>query len=171
MNEYISELLNLAGSAVVLLVAIVVITRIVGLRSFTKMSGFDFALTVATGSIVASALLSPDMPVLRGVAGLVMIFAVQWTAARLRSSFEPVRKVIDNTPLLLMKGPHILEENLLAARMTRSDLIAKLREANVLHTGQVRAVVLETTGDVSVLHGDADGPALDWDMMLDGVRR
>ena len=34
-------------------------------------------------------------------------------------------------------------------------MIAKLREANVLDISEVRAVVLETTGDISVLHGES----------------
>ena len=171
MNEYLSELINLAGDAVVLFVAIVVITRIVGLRSFTKMAGFDFALTVATGSIIAASLLNPDMPVLRGVAGLVVIFAVQWIAARIRSSSSRAQNVIDNTPMLLMDGAEILEDNLRASRVTRADLMAKLREANVLDLSEVRCVVLEATGDVSVLHGAPDGTPLDRDILLDGVRR
>ena len=50
--------------------------------------------------------------------------------------------------------------------MTRSDVLAKLREANVLAMTDVRAVVLETTGDISVLHGDAQVD----DILLAGVR-
>ena len=46
------------------------------------------------------------------------------------------------------------------------DLRAKLREANVIHMGQVRAVVFETTGDVSVLHG---GDGIDG-ALIGGVR-
>lgn len=43
-------------------------------------------------------------------------------------------------------------------------MIAKLRENNVSRLEDVRAVVLETPGDISVLHGEA----LD-DILLDGV--
>ena len=42
----------------------------------------------------------------------------------------------------------------------QGDLIAKLRESNVLDFAEVRAAVLETTGDISVLHGDACDEAL-----------
>lgn len=42
----------------------------------------------------------------------------------------------------------------------------KLREANVLDLSQVRAVILETTGDVSVLHGDVCSEKL-----LQGTKR
>ncbi|WP_316015714.1 DUF421 domain-containing protein [Roseobacter sp. HKCCA0434] len=154
-----------------LLAATILIVRIVGLRAFTKMSGFDFALTVATGSVLASALMSSDMSVWRGVGALAVIFAVQWLTARARANWEPVRQAIDNQPLLLMDGGTFLDDNLAASRVTRSDVIAKLREANVQHLGQVRAVVLESTGDVSVLHAEGDDADFDADLLLEGVRR
>ena len=55
-----------------------------------------------------------------------------------------------------MKGDKILHENLNKNRITEEDLMAKLREANVLRLDDVQAVVLEQTGDISVLHGDKD---------------
>ncbi len=72
--------------------------------------------------------------------------------------------MIDNRPLLLMVGREMLDDNLRQARVTADDLRSKLREANVLNYDQLRAVVLEQTGDVSVLHGDAD---IDPDLLTD----
>jgi uncharacterized membrane protein YcaP (DUF421 family) len=134
-----SQLAAGAIAAAAIYVAVVAATRVAGLRSFAKMSAFDFAMTVAIGSLIASA-----------AAGQAPLAAV----------------VVDNTPLLLMDGDRILHDNLVAARITLDDLHGKLREANVLSYGQIRAVVFETTGDVSVLHGDR---ALDEDL-LHGVR-
>ena len=73
---------------------------------------------------------------------------------------------MDNEPLMIMWGQDILEDNLKAAKMTRSDLMAKLREANVLRMEQVQAVIFEQTGDVSVLHGE--GPVDE--TLIAGVR-
>jgi uncharacterized membrane protein YcaP (DUF421 family) len=53
------------------------------------------------------------------------------------------------------------------ARVTHSDVYAKLRQSNVHRMDQVIAVVLETTGDVSVVHGE--GP-LDAEL-YDNVRQ
>lgn len=70
---------------------------------------------------------------------------------------------MDNTPLLLRDGPTILEHNLIKAQVINGDLRAKLREANVIKLSQVRAVVFETTGDISVLHTADEGKELkDW---------
>ena len=53
-----------------------------------------------------------------------------------------------------------------ARRVEEDDLIAKLREANVCDLSDVRAVVLETTGDITVLHGSRLQERL-----LNGVQR
>ncbi|MCA9826694.1 MAG: DUF421 domain-containing protein, partial [Dehalococcoidia bacterium] len=62
-----------------------------------------------------------------------------------------------------------LPENMQRARMTAEDVWGQLRQANVLSVRHVRAVVLESTGDVSVLHSRDGGAAVD-DAILDGVR-
>jgi uncharacterized membrane protein YcaP (DUF421 family) len=54
----------------------------------------------------------------------------------------------------LMKDGVFLDENLEVTRVTRDDIYAKLREANALRLSEVRAVILEATGDISVLHGN-----------------
>lgn len=156
--------------AVVMVAFLVLVTRINGLRSFSKMSGFDFAVTVAMGSVLASVVVSSETPFLTGIAALTALFAVQATISKMRIWWDPVEHAVDNTPVLLMDGSRILDENLRATKISHSDLIAKLREANVIDPAQIRAVVFETTGDISVLHGDPDGPELH-DMVMQGVTR
>ena len=148
---------------------IVLFTRLNGLRSFSKMSSFDFAMTVALGTVFASTVLSQDPPLLRGAVALASIFAGQHVVSLLRVKSSAAKGLLDNAPLLLMKGETIYHENLRKARVTESDLYGKLREANVLSLSQVRAVVFESTGDVSVLHGDEDGPELN-EQIMSGVR-
>jgi len=66
-----------------------------------------------------------------------------------------------------MLGSEFIPQNMMDTRVTRADVIAKLREANVTDLQQVLAVIIETTGDISVLHGE--GP-LD-ETLLEGVSR
>ena len=152
--------------AALALLAVVAVVRVVGLRSFAKMSSFDFAVTVACGSLLATVLLDPSKSFVHGLLAVGALLGTQWVVAKARRHSEAARDLLDNTPLLLMRDGRVLEENMAKGRLTGDDLRAKLREANVLDPARVRAVVLETTGDVSVLHGDA----LD-ETLLEGVRR
>ncbi|WP_034918625.1 DUF421 domain-containing protein [Gillisia sp. CAL575] len=164
-----TSLLAISITAIGIYVAVILFTRIAGKRSFSKMSSFDFAMTVAIGSILASTILSKSVSLLQGVVGLGMVYILQIFVAILRRSSH-VEKIIDNNPLMLMDGKQILHENLKKARVTESDLRSKLREANVLELSQVRAVIFEATGDISVLHTKDENVELE-DWIIQGVVR
>ncbi|PZD76718.1 DUF421 domain-containing protein [Mesonia sp. K7] len=132
-------------------IAVICYTRMFGKRSFSKMSSFDFAMTVAIGSIIATTILSSSVTLWQGVVGLLAVYVFQLIAALLRR-YPLFQQLIDNQPLLLMHGEKILYDNLRKARVTEGDLRSKLREANVIEFHEIRAVVFETTGDISVLH-------------------
>lgn len=162
------SLLAILISGIGIYAAVIIFTRIAGKRSFSKMSSFDFAMTVAIGSIIASTLLSKSVTLPEGVVGLALVYVLQLSIAFLRR-FQPVTKLVDNSPLLLMDGKNILENNLKRAGVTEGDLRSKLREANVLEFSQIKAVVFETTGDISVLHSEEEIDVEDW--LLKDVKR
>lgn len=149
-------------SSLVIYGAVILVVRLNGLRTFSKMSSFDFAVTVAIGSLIAS-VAATSISLTDGVVALVAIVAFQRVLAMARRR-TAVETVVDNRPILLMTGEQMITEHMGESRITPSDLRAKLREANVTEWSQVRAVVLETTGDVSVLTGDSLDPSL-----LEGV--
>jgi uncharacterized membrane protein YcaP (DUF421 family) len=149
-------------TSLAIFIAVVGVVRINGLRTFSKMASFDFAVTVAVGSLLASIALTPSN-LLSGIVALGTIVAAQRVVSILRRRFR-FERLVDNTPVLLMADGVVIEEHMSRTRVTPTDLRAKLREANVLDLSEVRAVVLETTGDISVLHGERLAPSL-----LDGV--
>ncbi len=150
----------------VALVWIVVLVRINGLRSLSKMSSFDFVMTVALGSLLAGASQADSwQKFAQPMVAMAGLFLAQFTAAKLRKASDRLESAMQNTPIFLMRDGEICPAALKATRTAESDVWAKLREANALDTSRVRAVVLETTGDVSVLHGDHVDQRL-----LDGVR-
>ncbi|MEO1968393.1 MAG: YetF domain-containing protein [Sphingomonadaceae bacterium] len=141
--------------AVVALSWVVVQVRMVGLRSLSKMTSFDFVMTIALGSLVAGAAQAANWSqFVQPLAAMTGLFFAQWLAARLRKLSDVFEEVIQNRPMLLMRDGKIDHQALKHTRVAESDLLAKLRHANVLNLKDVRAVVLETTGDVSVLQGE-----------------
>jgi uncharacterized membrane protein YcaP (DUF421 family) len=159
------SLVRIVVSAVLIFAWLLLTVRLTGLRTFSKMASVDFAATVASGTLVATTITSPSVSVTQGAFALAVLFAIQAAFAVLRRR-DRVAAVIENTPLVLMADGAILHDNLRRARVSTDDVNAKLREANVLRYADVRAVVLETTGDISVLHGDGPLDA----RLLAGVR-
>jgi uncharacterized membrane protein YcaP (DUF421 family) len=155
-------------TAIGIYLVVIMMTRICGKRSFSKMSSFDFSMTVAIGSIIATTILSKSVTLTDGIMGTIAVYLLQISMAYARRN-DAVKKIIDNQPFLLMDGPVILEENLRKGRVAKSDLRAKLREANVTELSEVKAVIFETTGDISVLHKSHDRPVEDF--LMEDVAR
>jgi len=156
-------LLAIILTAIGIYIALVILTRISGKRSFSKMSSFDFAMTVSIGSILATVIVSKSVSLQYGIMGLVVIYSLQIIVAAARR-WTPIRDMVDNTPTLLMKNGKLIEANLRKCKVTESDVKAKLREANVIQLSEVKAVVFESTGDISVLHGSEDKTIDNWIM-------
>lgn len=156
-------------TTVAIFTIIIVYVRMAGLRTFAKMSSFDFATTIAIGSILAGVVMGTETSILKGAValGTILVFQQLYTSVKLKS--DAFEDFAENKPVLLMDGSKILHDNLKRTNVSQSDLIAKLREANVLRLSQVMAVVLETTGDISVLHQEGT-EAID-DILLDDVFR
>ncbi|MGB3776036.1 MAG: YetF domain-containing protein [Leeuwenhoekiella sp.] len=152
----ISEIPYMVLGAIVIYIIMVLYTRIFGLKSFSKMTGFDFVNTVAIGNILAMSVATSNPTWLTGILLIGLLYFMNYMIAVLRNKSENLRQILDNSPLLLMENGKIIHKNMKAAKVTEDELIGKLREANVIVLSQVKAVVLETTGDVSVLHSDKD---------------
>lgn len=141
-------------------------TRLFGLKSFSKMTSYDFAHTVALGSLLASTIVTGSPSLLIGAVALGVLFALNMLLSRLQLHSNQLEDLLENAPLLLMRNGTILHENLRKAAVSQDELMAKLREANVLRLSQVQAVVMEATGDVSVLHGESEPD----DILLENIR-
>lgn len=152
-----------AISAACVYLALVLFSRLAGLRSFAQMTNFDLAATVAFGSITATTAVSTKTSLVQGALALAVLFVMQGVMAQLRR-YRAAQAAVDSHPLLLMSGSHVLPGNLARAQMTRNDLRSKLRLAGVTRFEQVGAVVLEATGEVSVLTQEPGGPAIDPDL-------
>ena len=164
------EFFDIFWRATLVVAVIVALTRLHGLRSFSKMSGFDFAITVSIGSVLAGAVTTLKTDVHIYIMALASLFIIQITISQLRVRSSRLHSLTDNTPLLLMEDGEMMPENMRTVGLTADDLHAKLREANAYSLDHVRAVVMESTGDVSVLQGPKDGPKVSSEVMQD-VRR
>lgn len=146
------QILGIIFTTSLIYVLLMIFIKMNGLRSFAKMSSHDFAVTIAVGSILGAVVIQKEPSVLQAAVAIASFFALQSIYSLWR--IKRRNPLIENEPLLLMDGPEILDKNLETAKITKTDLMAKLREANILDLNDVKAAILESTGDVSVLHGD-----------------
>ncbi|HBQ93027.1 MAG TPA: DUF421 domain-containing protein, partial [Erythrobacter sp.] len=88
--------------AIAAIIWVVVLIRLNGLRSLSKMTNFDFVMTIALGSLVAGAAQASDWKAFaQAMVAMAGLFVVQAASARLRKTSDHVEDLIQNDPVFL----------------------------------------------------------------------
>lgn len=131
---------------------LVLLLRISGKRTLSKLNAFDLVITVAMGSTLATILLSPNVSLSEGVAALALLvllqFLITWTSVR----SARLRRLIKSEPTLLFYRNQYLHEALRRERITQAEVLAALRAQGFADLASVGAVVLETDGSLTAIH-------------------
>ena len=132
-------------------VALVVLLRVSGKRTLSKMNAFDLVVTVALGSTLATILLNESVALAEGVVAFATLiglqFAITWSSVR-----APwVRRVVTGEPALLLYRGELLHDALRRSRVSESEVEAAVRAAGAPALDGLAAVVLETDGSLSVV--------------------
>ncbi|NJK79816.1 MAG: DUF421 domain-containing protein [Chloroflexaceae bacterium] len=132
-------------------VALIVLLRISGKRTLSKMNAFDLVVTVALGSTLATILLSKDVALAEGILAFALLVGLQYVIAWLTVRSRAVGDLVKAEPALLFYQGCMLHEALMRERVTEGEVRAAVRNQNIASMDVVKAVVLETDGTFSVL--------------------
>jgi uncharacterized membrane protein YcaP (DUF421 family) len=131
--------------------ALVVFLRVSGNRTLSKLNAFDFVVTVALGSTLATILLNRSVTLAEGVLALLMLvllqYVITWCSVRARW----FGKWVKSSPILLVHRGQIVQSAMQKARMIDDEVLAVLRNEGISDLGDVYAVILESDGSVSVI--------------------
>jgi len=145
-------------------IALVALLRTFGKRTLAKMNAFDFIVTVAFGSILASTILNTDTSLMEGVTAFALLALLQYILAWLSVRFKTVRRIVKSEPTLLLYHGELLRDALLRQRVSAEEVRAAVRENGFAQLEDIEAVILETNGEFSVIsrsQGLADSIAPD----------
>lgn len=120
-----------------------------GQRSLASWSTLDKAIVIALGGVVGRVILGYTPTLAAGIIGLITLFTMMRLEEYLRRTKRGV--YLSSKPVLLMAGEEILADNLKKARIQNDELYFKLRQAGIHNFSEVSIVLLEPTGDVSVM--------------------
>jgi len=131
--------------------ALVVILRVSGKRTLSKMNAFDFVVTVALGSTLATILLSQNVALAEGITALALLVGLQYAITWLSVRSPAVNDLVKSEPALLLYRGEFLHGQMRRSRVVEAEVRAAVRAQGVASLAEVEAVVLETDGSFSVV--------------------
>jgi uncharacterized membrane protein YcaP (DUF421 family) len=154
------RILTLIVAGVGAYAALILTLRVSGKRTLAKLNAFDFVVTISLGSVLATVIVSRDVPLAEGVLALVLLVALQFVVAWISSRVPAARHVLTARPTALVVDGKLRPDALRRCRVTSDEVSAALRQQGIGSFAEVDAVVLETDGEVSVISDIGDGSAL-----------
>ncbi|WP_207459163.1 YetF domain-containing protein [Azospirillum sp. SYSU D00513] len=136
--------------------ALVLVLRVSGKRTLTKLNAFDLVVTVALGSTLATVLLSKSVALAEGVLAMTLLVGLQYSITWLSVRSPGFQELIKAHPTMLVYRGSFLPAALKQERVTREEVMAVLRSQGLTGLDKVFALVLETDGSFSVLSGDPE---------------
>lgn len=142
--------------------ALILVLRVSGKRTLSKMNAFDLVVTVSLGSSLATVLLSKSVALAEGILAFALLVFLQWLVAWLSVRSPAFRRMIKAEPSLLFFDGRMNEAALRRERVAPDEVLAAARSDGFSDLGQVWAVVLETDGKFSVVgrHGEESADAM-----------
>ena len=131
--------------------ALVLILRLTGKRTLSKLNAFDLVITVALGSTLSTAILNKDTPLLDGLIAMSLLvllqFVVTWTMVRRPG----LHRLIRAEPVLLMAGGELRRETLRRERITDDEVLQSIRDSGGRTLADADAVFLQSDGSMAVI--------------------
>lgn len=130
---------------------LILMLRISGKRTLSKMNAFDFVVTIALGSTLASGLLSSEVSLSESLTAFALLCILQFAVTWLSVRSPRFQSLIKAEPSLVFFRGKPVSANLRRARLTEEEILAAIRESGRGDIEHVEAVVLETDGTLSVI--------------------
>lgn len=131
--------------------ALVLMLRTSGKRTLSKLNAFDLVVTVALGSTLASVVTSKQVALVDGLAALALLIGLQYVVAWVASRSRRLNRLVKAEPQVLFHRGAFAREAMRAERVTEDEVLSAVREASVASLDEVEVVILESSGDISVV--------------------
>ena len=136
---------------------LVVMLRVSGKRTLSKMNAFDLIVTIALGSTLATVLLNRSVPLVEGLAAFALLVGLQYVITWLSVRSDQFQDLIKAEPTVLISKGKPVPDALTRQRVTMEEIRAAMRQSGHAELNSDITVVLETDGSLSILAPGGDG--------------
>ena len=142
----------------------IVMLRMSGKRTLSKMNVFDFVFVVAIGSLLAATIIEKDVTLSEWFVSVTILLFIQFALAKIACYSKTAERIINGEPALLLAKGEFIHKSMRKHRITEEEVRAAIREKGVNRVEDVDAVVLENDGNLTVAwegHGPGHSSLVD----------
>lgn len=161
-----SEMLYVIALSLGSIIAIFLLTKLMGYRQMSQMSMFDYVNGITIGSIAAEMSTSLDENFMQPLVALIVYSLAAVCLSSLSSRSIKIRRVVEGTPLVLMDHGELFRENLKKAKIDVSEFLVQCRVSGYFDVSKLESAILEGNGKISFLPKVEERPVTPADLSL-----
>ena len=161
-----SEILYIIALSLGSIIALFILTKLMGYRQMSQMSMFDYINGITIGSIAAEMATSLESNFTQPMTAMIVYALADLFLSWFSSKSIKARKVIEGAPLVLLNNGELYRENLKKAKIDVSEFLVQCRVNGYFDISKLETAILEGNGKISFLPKSSDRPLTPSDMQL-----
>jgi len=130
---------------------IMIFLRLTGKRGIRQLSIFELAIILSLGSIAGDPMFTEDLPLIQALLIMSIVIILYRLTTWLMMKYQPFEDLIEGTSLYIVEDGMLVLDKIKRGKMSHDEFFAEMRQQGIEHLGQVRAGLLETDGEFSIL--------------------
>lgn len=145
-------------------ISLIMLVRISGKRTLSKMNAFDFTVSVAIGSTLSAVIMNKQISLSEGLSAFAVLIGMQYLLAKVASRSKWFENILQSDPELLYYEGNYMSKTMKKNRIDRNDIYQSARSQGISSMSEVGVVILETNGKLSVIKSSEESS---WDTLQD----
>lgn len=137
--------------------ALVLMLRLTGNRTLSKMNSFDLVVTVAFGSTLSSILIDDSITLAEGITAIALLIGLQFIVTWLSVRSKTISRLVKTEPTLILRDGEFLRDAMKKTRVTENEIRSAIRKHGYGGAEMIHSVVMETDGSLSVVANASAG--------------
>lgn len=159
-------IINSVLRATIAYLLLLAVARLIGRKSLSQMTYFDFAIIITLGSVTANLAMGPESTPATAAATLLTLGGLAILTGYLHIKSLWIRKLTNSEPVTAIENGRIVDKNLKKVRFTINELSSMLRKKNVFNYADVEFAIIENDGQLSVLPKSQKAPLTPSDLNI-----
>ena len=141
------------------MVALFILTKLMGYREMSQLSMFDYVTGITIGSIAAEMATSLEGDFLKPLTAMIVYTLIVIAISFINSKSIKIRRVINGTPIILLNDDKLYFENLKRAKIDLAEFLLRCRNSGYFDVSKIQTAILESNGKISFLPKEEERPA------------
>ena len=150
----------------ILYVFVLVAIRLMGKRELGQLQPFELVVIIMIADVASVPMQNAGTPIFQGIIPILALLTGEIIVSYLNIKFQFFHKILTGKPAILIKNGKVIETNLKGQRYGMEELLEQIRVAGYPDIRDIEYVILETSGQVSIIPKPEKNPVTLKDMNL-----